>query len=221
MNVEYTGRQYTISPSIRKEVETGLNKIRKILGDRFETKVILAVEKRRYKAEITIDPPNGPIVGMAQTGDMISAGIGRFGPYIKMGQQYKSLSPDDDVLNVGINRAVILLAEPSKGRFGQGASAGKPLGEHPDDKKPVTLNNGRFGPYIKWGKVMATVTKAYDPEAVTLAQALEIIAAKIAKGPSTFVKKGKKSVTEKAPKEEKPKAEKPKKAAPKKGKRAK
>jgi len=156
-----------------------------------------------------------------ETGDMISAGIGRFGPYIKMGQQYKSLSPDDDVLNVGINRAVILLAEPSKGRFGQGASAGKPLGEHPDDKKPVTLNNGRFGPYIKWGKVMATVTKAYDPEAVTLAQALEIIAAKIAKGPSTFVKKGKKSVTEKAPKEEKPKAEKPKKAAPKKGKRAK
>ena len=73
MNVEYTGRQYVIPPTIRKEVETGLNKIRKILGDRFETKVILAVEKRRHKAEITIDPPNGPIVGMAQTGDMVSA----------------------------------------------------------------------------------------------------------------------------------------------------
>ena len=73
MNVEYTGRQYTISPSIRKEVETGLNKIRKILGDRFQTKVILAVEKRRHKAEITINPPNGPIVGLAQTTDMVSA----------------------------------------------------------------------------------------------------------------------------------------------------
>jgi len=73
MNVEYTGRQYVISPAIRKEVETGLNKIRKILGDRFETKVILAVEKRRHKAEITIDPPNGPIVGIAHAGDMISA----------------------------------------------------------------------------------------------------------------------------------------------------
>jgi putative sigma-54 modulation protein len=73
MNVEYTGRQYVVSPNIRKEVENGLNKIRKILGDRFETKVILAVEKRRHKAEITIDPPNGPIVGMAQTGDMVSA----------------------------------------------------------------------------------------------------------------------------------------------------
>ena len=73
MNVEYTGRQYEISPIIRKEVETGLNKIRKILGDRFETKVILAVEKHRHKAEITIDPPNGPIVGLAQATDMLSA----------------------------------------------------------------------------------------------------------------------------------------------------
>ncbi|MGA7295688.1 MAG: ribosome-associated translation inhibitor RaiA [Terriglobales bacterium] len=73
MNVEYTARKYELNPTIRKEVETGLNKIRKILGDRFETKVILAVEKRRHKAEITIDPPNGPIVGIAQTHDMVSA----------------------------------------------------------------------------------------------------------------------------------------------------
>jgi putative sigma-54 modulation protein len=73
MNVEYTGRQYEIPPSIRKEVETGLNKIRKILGDRFETKVILAVEKHRHKAEITINPPNGMIVGLAQAHDMVSA----------------------------------------------------------------------------------------------------------------------------------------------------
>ena len=73
MNVEYTARKYEITPIIRKEVETGLNKIRKILGDRFETKVILSVEKRRHKAEITINPPNGPIVGLAQTTDMMSA----------------------------------------------------------------------------------------------------------------------------------------------------
>jgi putative sigma-54 modulation protein len=73
MNVEYTARKYKITPTVRKEVETGLDKIRKILGDRFETKVILAVEKRQHKAEITIDPPNGPIVGLAQTDDMTSA----------------------------------------------------------------------------------------------------------------------------------------------------
>jgi putative sigma-54 modulation protein len=73
MNVEYTARKYVITPNIRKEVETGLNKIRKILGDGFDTKVTLAVEKRRHKAEIAIDPPHGPIVGIAQTGDMASA----------------------------------------------------------------------------------------------------------------------------------------------------
>jgi putative sigma-54 modulation protein len=73
MNVEYTARKYVITPNIRKEVETGLNKIRKILGDGFDTKVTLAVEKRRHKAEIAIDPPHGPIVGIAQTGDMVSA----------------------------------------------------------------------------------------------------------------------------------------------------
>ncbi len=73
MNVEYTARKYELNPTIKKEVETGLNKIRKILGDRFETKVILTVEKRRHKAEITINPPNGPIVGLSQTSDMMSA----------------------------------------------------------------------------------------------------------------------------------------------------
>jgi putative sigma-54 modulation protein len=73
MNVEYTARKYVITPTVRREVEIGLNKISKILGDQFETKVILTVEKRRHKAEITIDPPHGPIVGMAQTGDMVSA----------------------------------------------------------------------------------------------------------------------------------------------------
>ena len=73
MNVEYTGRHYEITPAIRKEVESGLAKIRKILADKFETKVVLAVEKRRHKAEITISPRNGPLVGLAQAGDMPSA----------------------------------------------------------------------------------------------------------------------------------------------------
>jgi putative sigma-54 modulation protein len=70
MNVEYTGRHYEVTASIRKEVETGLAKIRKILGDKFETKVILAVEKHRHKAEITINPRNGLLVGLAQAKDM-------------------------------------------------------------------------------------------------------------------------------------------------------
>jgi putative sigma-54 modulation protein len=73
MNVEYTGRHYEVTTAIRHEVETGLAKIRKILGDRFETKVILAVEKHRHKAEITISPRNGPLVGLAQAKDMTIA----------------------------------------------------------------------------------------------------------------------------------------------------
>jgi len=73
MNVEYTGRHFEVTPAIRKDVESGLTKIRKILGDKFETKVVLTVEKRRHKAEITISPRNGPLVGLAQAGDMPSA----------------------------------------------------------------------------------------------------------------------------------------------------
>jgi putative sigma-54 modulation protein len=73
MNVEYTGRHFEVTPAIRKDVESGLTKIRKILGDKFETKVVLAVEKHRHKAEITISPRNGPLVGLAQAGDMPSA----------------------------------------------------------------------------------------------------------------------------------------------------
>ena len=72
MNVEYTGRQCEITPDIRKEVETGLAKIRKMLGDKFETKVIVTLEKRRHKAEITITPRNGPIVGLAHGYDMLT-----------------------------------------------------------------------------------------------------------------------------------------------------
>ena len=152
-----------------------------------------------------------------ETKVMIYAGIGRFGPYLKMGPQYKTLAEGDDVLNVGLNRAVVLMAEPSKGRFGGGANAGKLLGDHPEDKKAITLNKGRFGPYVKWGKVMATVTKSYDPESLTLAQALEIIEAKIAKGPS----KGFGGKAKKAPKEKKEKEESAPKAKASKKKRAK
>jgi putative sigma-54 modulation protein len=70
MNVEYTGRHYEVTPANRKDVETGLGKIRKILRDKFETKVILAVEKRRHKAEITINSRIGPLVGLAQASEM-------------------------------------------------------------------------------------------------------------------------------------------------------
>ena len=73
MNVEYTGRHYEVSPRNRKDVEAGLSKIRKILRDRFDTKVVLAIEKHRHKAEITINSRVGPLVGLAQAKDMTAA----------------------------------------------------------------------------------------------------------------------------------------------------
>jgi len=90
MNVEYTGRQYEVTPAIRKEVETRLTKIRRILGDKFETKVILAVEKHRHKAEVTISPRNGPLVGLAQAGDMNSALNEAFDHLEKQAVKYKT-----------------------------------------------------------------------------------------------------------------------------------
>ncbi|HLJ29072.1 MAG TPA: ribosome-associated translation inhibitor RaiA [Candidatus Angelobacter sp.] len=74
MNVEYTGRQFEITPAIRKQVETGLEKIQKILGSNFESHVILSAEKHRHIAEITVTVRHhAPIVGLAQSSDMTSA----------------------------------------------------------------------------------------------------------------------------------------------------
>ena len=111
---------------------------------------------------------------------MISAGIGRFGPYLKLGSTYKSLAADDDVLSIGLNRAVVLLAEAKKG---PAQVPGRVVGDHPRDGKPVSLNNGRFGPYVKHGKVMASLPKAMAANAdeLTLQQAVELLDAKIAK----------------------------------------
>ena len=73
MNVEYTGRQFVITPAVRKQIETGLTKLTRVLGDNFNTKVILVAEKRNHKAEITVHVRDYPIVGMAEANDMTAA----------------------------------------------------------------------------------------------------------------------------------------------------
>ena len=73
MNVEYTGRHYEVTAADRKEIESGLNKIKKILRGNFESKVVLAVEKHRHKAEITISSRVGPLVALSQAKDMRAA----------------------------------------------------------------------------------------------------------------------------------------------------
>ncbi|HVG82550.1 MAG TPA: topoisomerase C-terminal repeat-containing protein, partial [Methylomirabilota bacterium] len=117
-----------------------------------------------------------------ETGEPITAGIGRFGPYIKHGTTYKSLSADDDVLTVGLNRAVSLLAEPSGGRGRRGpGGGGRSLGEHPADGKPVTVGSGRYGPYVRHGKLFASIPRDTDAGAVTLEQAVQLLEAQAAK----------------------------------------
>ncbi len=127
-----------------------------------------------------------------ETGEMITAGIGRFGPYLKHGPVYKSLAQDDDVLSIGLNRAVSLLAEP-KGANRRGGAPGKPLGNHPADGAPVTLHEGRYGPYVKHGKVNATLPKSLTPEQVTLEQAVPLLAERLAKTGGKPTAKGRKT----------------------------
>ncbi len=115
-----------------------------------------------------------------ESGEMITAGIGRYGPYVKHGKIYKSLPGDDDVLAIGLNRAVALLAEAKAGRGGPAAL--RTIGDHPDDGKPITLHDGRYGPYVKHGRTNASLRKAHNVETITLKEAVELIAARVAKG---------------------------------------
>jgi len=116
-----------------------------------------------------------------ETKKPIMAGIGRFGPYLQHDGKYKSIPKDDDVLTIGLNRAVDLLAQESKGRGRNAPAPGKPIGEHPEDKQPVTLHEGRYGPYVKWGKVNATIPKGIEPSSLTLDQAVSLISERAAK----------------------------------------
>ncbi len=117
-----------------------------------------------------------------ETGKMISAGIGRYGPFVLHDGTYANLDSVEDVFSIGLNRAVTVIAE-KKNRFAKGGSgraapaALKDLGEHPDGGK-ITVRDGRYGPYVNWGKVNATLPKGTDPQSIELGKALELIAAK-------------------------------------------
>lgn len=112
--------------------------------------------------------------------EMIEAGIGRYGPFVKHGKTYANLKEVDDVFTIGMNRAVEELAKKAA-RGGARTSAAKPLkelGEHPEGGGAINVMDGRYGPYVKFGKINATLPKDTAPEDVTLEMALELIAAK-------------------------------------------
>jgi len=128
-----------------------------------------------------------------ESGKPITAGYGRFGPYVQCDGKYASLSTPEEVFEVGANRAITLLAEKAAKGAQRGASVIKELGEHPEGGGKVQVLNGRYGPYVKHEKINATIPRDRAPEDITLAEAVELIAARAAKRPA------KKKTAKKAP----------------------
>ncbi len=137
-----------------------------------------------------------------ETGQPITAGLGRFGPFVKHEKTYASLEAGDEVFDIGLNRAVTLIAEkvakgPSGRRFG--ADPGKPLGDHPT-LGTVAVKNGRYGAYVTAGGINATIPGEKTPDTITLAEAIALIDERAAKGGGAKrPKKTAKPKAEKAP----------------------
>jgi DNA topoisomerase I len=119
-----------------------------------------------------------------EDGEPVEAGIGRYGPYVKHGRIYANLPDPDDVFTIGMNRAVEEIAKKLAKRGGGKAAVTplKELGEHPEGGGPVNVMDGRYGPYVKWEKVNATLPKGTEPADVTMDVAVQLIAEKAAKG---------------------------------------
>ncbi len=117
------------------------------------------------------------------SGEPILAGIGRYGAYVQHGKTYANLGRDDDVLEIGGNRAIDLIVAKESGASGSrfGAGAGRVLGEHPEGG-PVSVKQGRFGAYVSHGKINATIPRGTDAASVTLDDALAMLKAKAAGG---------------------------------------
>jgi DNA topoisomerase-1 len=111
-------------------------------------------------------------------GEPIKAGIGQYGPYVVHKRTYASLKKEDDVLTVALDRALELLAAKAAGRRGAAREALRELGEHPEDGKPVVILDGRYGPYVKHNRTNASLPDGTAVESFTMAQAVELLAAK-------------------------------------------
>jgi DNA topoisomerase-1 len=129
-----------------------------------------------------------------ETGEPVVAGIGRYGPYVLHQGLYASLKAEDDVMDVGMDRALELLTEKVTRGAGGGGAAGQTvlveLGAHPDDGEPVRILDGRYGPYAKHGKTNASLPKGVDPAVYTLAEAVSLLAAKKGKPKGRATRRG-------------------------------
>jgi DNA topoisomerase-1 len=154
-------------------------------------------------------------VGMhPETGTPITAGLGRYGPFILHDGTYANVDSIEDVFTIGVNRAVTILADKragkgAGGRFGRGAAVKKvlkDLGDHPEEGGKIEVLDGKYGPYVSHNKVNATIPKGKKPEELTVEEAMSLLAERIAKGggKKPFKKSSAKDKPEKSAKSEKP-----------------
>ena len=124
------------------------------------------------------------MLGTADDGEEILANLGRFGPYVKHGSEFRSLEDSDDVYTIAVERAKELLAQPKKSmrRARQAPKELKALGKHPESGEPVRILDGRYGPYVTDGTTNASVPKGTQVEAVTMAAAIELLNARAGMG---------------------------------------
>ena len=148
------------------------------------------IEPEKCDLEIAIKLLSLPrlIGNHPETAEPITVTIGRYGPYINHNNDKRSLSPEDDVLTVGINRAVSLLGEPKQQR--RGTKTIRSLGAHPEDGNEVAIYEGRYGYYIKNNKTTAGLPKHFDVETITLDEAVQVLAEKASKPKKRTKKKG-------------------------------
>jgi len=134
-----------------------------------------------------------PLGEHPEKGGEVNAGIGRYGPYVVHEGDFRSLQPEDDVLTVKLDRALELLSQQKGGRRRAAPKVLRELGPHPEDGEPMQILDGRYGPYVKHGKTNASLPKDMAPEQLDMAGAVELVAARVARGGGGRKRAGNKS----------------------------
>ncbi|MGW4462873.1 type I DNA topoisomerase [Micromonospora sp. NPDC004704] len=139
------------------------------------------------------------VVGLAPDGAEVLAAAGRYGPYVKQGDEFRSLDSEDKIFTVTLEEALALLAAPKTRQRRAAAPPLREMGADPLTEKPLVIKDGRFGPYVTDGEVNASLRRGQTPESLTLEEASEMLADKRAKGPAPKKAPAKKAAAKKAP----------------------
>ena len=137
-------------------------------GKLIKGKVGIDLERAKYLCSLPLTLGKNP-----ENDKDITVNVGRFGPYLKCENKSARLENVEEIFSIGLNRAVTLIAEAKPGRIS--SSLIKDLGEHPEDKKPVRIMKGQYGPYIKYKSLNATIPEEKDPIELTMEEALILI----------------------------------------------